>query len=111
MPNNAQLQNAAYYGFIQGAQNANISSVTAADYAPVCAAALVFAANLDARIPNDGTIVTPTTAVTVAKVNTMQGICAGAFSGRVPLSTTSADYDAIAAAIAVSYGKAILSLV
>jgi hypothetical protein len=118
MANNTLLKNAAYSGFIAGClQGRKISSTTAADYADMVAAALVFAAAVDTAIANDATIsggtgiiLLPATddeeGAVMAKSMLMHNICAGVMAGAWAESATTADYSTQVAAIAALYGAA-----
>lgn len=111
MATNAQLYNAVIGSVVGGAFNSAPSSATAADYAAICNAAQAFATQVDSKIALDAALVTPVDAVTLRKVNLMQAICQGVMNGRFPLSTTAADYDKLAAAVAALYTQAITEFV
>ncbi len=126
--NNDALFNAAKVGFIAGAYAGQFPvGLTTAQTAGVQAASLVFAAAVDAAIPNDnggalpvsvittGVPIAPTTgAITgaqLAKTFLLSSLCQAAFLARFTVDVTAADYTAIAAAIAVQYQAAIVGLV
>lgn len=122
MANNTLLKNMAYVGFISGClQGRKITSSTAADYADLKAAALVFAAAVDTAIANDATISTGAGLIVLPTTDDDQGnelakgallcnICAGVMAGAWQESTTSADYSTQVAAVAALYGTAISNL-
>lgn len=111
MANNNQLFDAALCAFIAGAEESRkITNATAASYAAIVNAGVAFATRVDSKIVADGTIVTPTTSETLAKVNLLMGICQSQIAGGLPVSTTAADYDTAATAIAALYTQGVLSL-
>lgn len=117
------LFNAAYIGFIVGAQSGrNPTSQVAADYSDLCDAAEAFATRVDTKIANDATIsdgagvaLPPTTAAIqtaqLAKTKLMQSVCEALIDDRYYQSTTAADYDDLADVVAAEYTQAITNLV
>lgn len=102
--NNNQLWDAALTGFLAASQADR--GVPTPLPASEIAAAQAFATKLDSLIPADAGIVTPTTSETLAKVNLLSQLVAGALSGRSSLSATAADYTSIATSIAAAYTQA-----
>ncbi len=120
--NNNLLFNAALAGFIEGVESSRgVKSATAADYASVVAAGVVFATAVDTGIVADGTItgggagVALATAasdnVAVSKCGAMRSAAAAVWQGKATTSTTAADYAQSAAACIALYTQLIASLV
>jgi hypothetical protein len=100
---NIPIYNAALAAFIGATQQRAITSPTPSSYAPVVAAAIQFATEVDSQIPLDE-------GIPVKKVNTCQAICFGVMAGRYSLDTNPTDYLVTAKAIAALYANAVAAL-
>jgi predicted deacylase len=108
---NNQVFNAALAGFLAGAElQRSLTSAVDADYAGTVNAAVAFATQVDAGIPNDAAFVTPTSSAAIAKSNLIQSICGAVIANRFPTSATAGDYATLAAACCALYRRAVLSL-
>lgn len=119
--NNNLIFNAALAGAIEGTAFGRIlTNATAGSYAAQVAACAALATEIDAQIPNDGTIsggggvtLPPTTAAITGaqavKTGLIRGIAAAVTSGRNLTDATAGDYATLAAAAAALYTEGVAS--
>jgi len=99
MANNNTYFDAAYNAGVGAFCRANLTDITAGDYAAAIAAANAFATSVDAAIAAEGG------AVTVPRANLINSICSASLVGP-PASSVSSTYNALAAAVGVVYQAA-----
>jgi len=104
--NNVPLFNAALAAAYAAAARAG----TVAAPAALLTAATDFATEVDAAIPVDASIVTPTTTYGLSRSQLLQSICEMALNGGVAQAVGAANYAAIAASIALQYNAAAANL-
>lgn len=104
--NNIPLFNAALASAYAAASKNGTAVIPAAELT----AAEDFATEVDAAIPVDASIVTPTTTYGLSRAQLLQSICNGALNGGVAQAIGPSNYAAIAAAIALQYTQAAAAL-
>lgn len=103
--NNNQIFDAAISGFLAATQ-ANRGIPTPLPAAEI-AAAQEFAKEVDAAIPADAGIVTPTTSATLIKVQLLNNLVFGCVVDRATILSAAGSYTALAASIAAAYNQAV----